>query len=464
MTNRPRVPSVVQAGSAALRVRLTARLSDESGIALVLALLIMLVLTIALTSTIFLTSASQRQASSSNAEQKALALAEEGLSNATSTLFSLADPRTGAVPSCGAAAGGTPTWCFQRVGTVWTLTGSGAVPNPAVAGGTLMRTVTKQFKLGASPIWQWNYSDATTGCMNVKNNATIGQPLYVRGNLCISNNAHFVGSALQVGGTLSIGNGGSVGSSGSPIAQAKLQGGCLPNAHPCTTADSVYATSISQTIDNLTKPPVDVAGWYQNAQPGPMHPCTSGSVPGGFDSNSSFDTSRASFALTPTTSYDCVVKSGSTTIGQLSWNATTNVLTIAGTIFFDGPIQISGTATYQGQATIYAAGAITFTNSSRLCGVTACDASWDPGTNLLVLVAGAASGTGMTLSNNAVYQGAAYVVSDYTAANNSINWGPVIAHQLDISNNSGFKPVTSVPPGAPGADTSLQEVPGSWAG
>ena len=62
------------------------RLRDESGIALVMALGIMLVLTIALATTIHFTSASARHANSSNAGQKAYALAEAGVNNAISVL------------------------------------------------------------------------------------------------------------------------------------------------------------------------------------------------------------------------------------------------------------------------------------------------------------------------------------------------------------------------------------------
>ena len=59
--------------------RALARLQDESGIALVMALGVMLVLAIVLTTTIFFTSASLRHANSSNAGQKAYAIAEAGL-------------------------------------------------------------------------------------------------------------------------------------------------------------------------------------------------------------------------------------------------------------------------------------------------------------------------------------------------------------------------------------------------
>jgi hypothetical protein len=87
------------------------------------------------------------------------------------------------------------------------------------------------------------------------------------------------------------------------------------------------------------------------------------------------------------------------------WDPTSHLLKITGEIFFDGPIQVSGTASYQGQGTIYAAGTITFSNNAQLCGVAACDATWDPGTNLVVLVAGASTGTGMHLQQRGVRAG-----------------------------------------------------------
>src|SRR5262245_13168285 len=80
-----RIPPASVAG-ASVRRRVLVRLGDESGIALVMALGIMLVLTIALATTIYLTSSSQRHANTTNAGQKAYALAEAGLNNATSVL------------------------------------------------------------------------------------------------------------------------------------------------------------------------------------------------------------------------------------------------------------------------------------------------------------------------------------------------------------------------------------------
>ena len=40
-------------------------------------------------------------------------------------------------------------------------------------------------------------------------------------------------------------------------------------------------------------------------------------------------------------------------------------------------------------------------------------ASWNTASNYLVLVAGNPTGTGLTIQNNAVFQGAAYVVANY---------------------------------------------------
>jgi Tfp pilus assembly protein PilX len=453
-----------------MRDQLVRRANDESGVALVMALGILLVLMIVVTTVIFFTSANSRHANTSQASQQAFELAEAGLNNASSVLFKASDPSASTAVPAGSTAlnGGTISWSGLLLGTIWTLTGTGTVTNPAVPGGTVTRTVTKQFSitLVPAPAWSFNYSDATTGCLTVSNNAVVTAPLYVRGNMCLSNNSHFTGSQLQVKGTLTVNNGASVGYSGTPIALAKLQGGCLSGPHTCTSGDSVYATSLTTTVDSITKPSVDLPGWYQNARPGPKHNCTTGSIAGGFDNDTTYNNSRGTFDLTPSSSYSCVVTSGATTIGQLTWDIVTHVLTVKGTIFFDGPIQVSSaTAAYQGQASIYSAGTITFINSARLCGVAACDGTWNPASNLIALVAGASSGTGLSITNNAVYQGVAYVVADYSLVNNAANWGPVIANHFDLSNNSGgFMPINGFPAGTPGTQWSVAEVPGSWNG
>src|SRR4051794_21015765 len=88
MQKLQRIASALSAEGARLPRRFLVRLSDERGIALIMVLGIMLVLTIALTTTIYLTSSSGRHASSSNAGQKAYALAEAGVNNAVAVLNS----------------------------------------------------------------------------------------------------------------------------------------------------------------------------------------------------------------------------------------------------------------------------------------------------------------------------------------------------------------------------------------
>ena len=72
--------------STATRARISARLRDESGVALILALTIMLILTIMLVSVIGFSSAGSRNAQHSNASEEAYALAEAGANNALAVL------------------------------------------------------------------------------------------------------------------------------------------------------------------------------------------------------------------------------------------------------------------------------------------------------------------------------------------------------------------------------------------
>ncbi len=87
---------------------------------------------------------------------------------------------------------------------------------------------------------------------------------------------------------------GGIGTSGSPLTTATIVGGCTggnPDPHPCSSTDNVYATTISQTTAPLTKPTVDLANAYATAQPGPLNNCTTGSMPGGFDNDTTMNRS-----------------------------------------------------------------------------------------------------------------------------------------------------------------------------
>jgi hypothetical protein len=461
-------------------------LRDESGVTLVMAVCILSVLMATGATLVFYANAGARSAEISTEDARALDLAEAGMNYARSVLWNASDPtNAGAVPASSLTLeGGTAAYSgtYNSGTQTWTLTGTGTYTNPA-GGAPISRTVSSDVIVvpgtgTASPVWSYNYSDATSGCLTIANNATFTAPLYVKGNLCVSNNAHFTGSSLHVGGTLTVGNNGSVGYSATPVPTVNVAGGCTggsPSPHPCVhgATDKVWDGNavITQTASTLTKPAVDLTYWYQNASPGPRNGCTVGSMPGGFDSGTGGtavppnpNRSRPTFNLTPSTAYSC-----QTATGQLSWApGSPGTLTINGTIFFDGNITMSNNANavYQGRATIYTSGSVTLSNNAKLCGISGCSASWNTSANYLLFVIGGPTGTTFTISNNAIYQGAAYVVSNYTLVNNAANWGPVVANQLSIANNSGsFIPLTSLPPGAPGYTAgvpTLQNVPDSY--
>jgi hypothetical protein len=329
------------------------------------------------------------------------------------------------------------------------------------------------------PAWFYNYSDTLSGCLRIEDDVRFDAPLYVRGSLCLEDDVRFSGSSLHVGGTFTAIDNASAGSATAPIPEVNVTGGCTggnPDPHPCVSgpADRVWDADgvITRNPTTLTKPSVDLTYWYVNASPGPRNPCTVGSVPGGFDSGTGGtavppnpNRSRPTFNLTPGSPYSCQTASG-----RLSWTpGNPGTLLVDGTIFFDGNIRMTDgvSAVYRGRATIYSSGSVTLTDAVRLCGIAGCTASWDASANYLVFVAGASSGTGFTLEDDAVFQGGAYVVSNYRLEDSSRNWGPVIANQFTVRDASRtfLIPPVSLPAGAPGITPgrlTLQNVPDSY--
>ena len=205
-----------------------------------------------------------------------------------------------------------------------------------------------------------------------------------------------------------------IGTAGTPISDAQIGGTCTYNgqpAHnPCTSTDHVYATTIENTPPNentdLVMPHPDFEYWFQNAKPGPKHFCTNAGnnfSPKQFDNDNSATSNDSlvfnddpALDMAPTTKdYDCQYVENGVLVGELGWNHTTHVLTVKGTIFFDGDVRFDNDGQvvhYQGRAIIYAAGAIEF--DALVCaggsGTSSCInnmSSWDPKKNYLVLYA-----------------------------------------------------------------------------
>ena len=165
-----------------------------------------------------------------------------------------------------------------------------------------------------------------------------------------------------------------IGTPGTPIQQANIGGTCTYNGNPahtpCTSADHVYAGTITRTAPGanpaLVMPQVDFNYWWANAEPGPKHPCTvsNGAVPA-FDNdagntNGPNDSIPVNGEMTPTNAdYDCQVWDNGVLKGELGWNHTTHVMTIFGTIFIDGNFRFDDDGEivhYQGKADIISGG------------------------------------------------------------------------------------------------------------
>ena len=255
----------------------------------------------------------------------------------------------------------------------------------------------------------------------------------------------------------------------SPLAnvqQVAVGGGCTygtnPEHAPCSAADKVFATTINQSPQGLSKPQIDMAYWYDNAKPGPKFPCNNpgGSFPGGFDNNSSYDNSVNDAAeVTPSnSSYTCQrIDAYGNIEGEISWNHTTQVMVIKGTIFRDGDFRFDDNGQishYQGRGIIYAAGDIEF--DELVCaGGTGNDScvtqaggmsNWDPSQNMMTILAGDDSefDQGSVFDQNPAtpsgLQGIIYAKDDCTVHENFHLSGPIICDVIGFPSASNGWP------------------------
>jgi len=469
-------------------------LGDERGLALPFALGVMVILS-ALTAGIFTyTTMNQGAAKRAQADQRAYGLAETGVSYAFATLQNAADPsNAGSVPSTTVAlTGGTVTYNGSLSGNTWTLTGTGTVSNPSGPyAGNVSRTASIQALVtttttGDTRPYDYLFVDQPTGCFTLTNTVTIEVALYVRGDLCLENNALISSPAVHVLGNVHVNSPqASVGTSSSLIPDFSITGSCYRNGTPTACSNSptsrVWASAYGTSPPIIPKPTADFPYWYANADLGPGDSCP---ALGNFDNDSTMNVSLGQINLTPSTAYDCYVGPVGAPTAQIKWTpgqtpSKPGTLKIKGTIFLDADVKWENLSLvqYDGIATIYTSGKLTLKNQTDVCGVVTCDEDWDPSTDFLTMVVGSmTSATDTTpdtvlVDNFTTFQGAIYAVNDYTQGNNTTIWGPVIAGNADISNSSLFKPLPGalggLPPGVPSDTvtvTKVQLVPGSYAG
>jgi Tfp pilus assembly protein PilX len=400
--------------------------------------------------------------------------------------------------------------------SVWTLYGKATVPNPTgPSASPIVKLMSAQVLVHAPVplnyqvgVWNTVYSPfgPTTGCdTSIGQGINISIPVYVGGNLCMGQNA-VITKPVYVGGYLWFQNKqGSIGSKTATINSAHVGGYCQVSSggqvNPCQSEPVPGPNSTNIWVNgapaNLTGPASDFAnitppqicwdgnqsactnnppgGWYTFASPGPTHPC--GAVIR-FDNGDGImnDTYQATpFNLTPTTSYTC-----QTGQGQLSWNATTRVLTVVGTIFFDGSVTMttsgntpitytgtgsSGACTNAGdcQAVIYASGDISI-NSEKLCASlnsqgNDCDwNNWDPNKKILIFASNGPNGISVGPSQTS-FEGGLYATNTVATGQSAVTEGPLISATKTVvlgqQFGGTFPPITILP-------FSIQQPPGAF--
>jgi Tfp pilus assembly protein PilX len=471
-------------------------LQSSDGIALPIALGVMVVVSIALVTVMAFSSSSERTAEFSSAQDRALALAEAAANHGASILATSPTPLdSAALPSSSSPQqvvleGGTAEYWGTLPGgsDTWTITGRSTVKNPT-RGADIRRTVTIRARVAstaANPAWNYLFSDDPTACLTFDSSVQIKQPVYSRGDLCMDSSAQVLSSAspVHVAGKINMLSSAWIGSAGSPLAVLNTGGGCRYGVSggwtpaPCGAAEHVYATTQSSTVPTVTKPPVNLQLWYEQAKPGPSQNCTTGSFPGGFDTgDGSMNRSLTSpVRLMPGSPYDCRVMAGASTLGRIAWSpGSPGTLTVQGTIFFDGDIvtESSDKGVYAGSGTIYASGRVEFDGSAQLCGAYdygggQCNwttGAWNPNTDVLYIVAGTSTDTiGFEINSSSMFQGGVYAVNDFHQDSSGKSQGPVIARRIDFDSSSGsnWTPFTFLPPGAPMEPPKL--VQEGWGG
>jgi len=466
------------------------RLRDERGIALPLALGVTLILSTLSAGIFMYVTSNQSSTERSRADQRAYGLAEAGLSYALSTLSSAPDPYDAAsVPETTVSLpGGQVSYSGSLSGSTWTLTGVATVANPTGPNvAAVVRTVSAQAEVTTSTVpdmrsWNYLFIDQPSGCVTLGNLVTLDLAIYVRGDLCMENNSQVWSPAVHVLGNLYVDGSAQIGSAQSPIEDFAATGDCHYAGTPvaCGPASRVYAATTGVLPPSIPKPVADLPTWYAGADLGPNSSCTTGSFPGGFDDDALLNVSLAEVNLTPDTAYDCQKVVDGETVARIRWQpGSPGTLTVQGTIYFDGNLSWSNLnlIQYDGRATIYASGQIRIKNRADLCGVPACDATWDPRVDLIVFVAGSlvSDTTSNSLSgdvgNHVNFQGAIFAVNDLEIDNNTTVWGPLITRSATISNSATLHappfPIDEYMLGMPTAMrtvTQVDRIEGSYAG
>jgi hypothetical protein len=481
-------------------MRLRQLLKRQDGITLIMAIGILGVLSVSGVTLIYYSGTNARSAQYSVQNGSAYDLAEAGIDEMMAVLSKPAN--NALMPDLLPETthdydGGTVTWSgtLNQLTQTWSVTSTGRIDNATQGASDVTRTLSAKIPVTPTltqplnnPAWNYIYATGTgQPCdMTVSNNVTGSSRLYVQGNLCLLNNVAVTQTSLLVHGNLDLSNNAQVGASTSMSTRVEtyIGGSCRYGggswATPCTgNQDSrriyskmnppSYVVGVNTAVPVIAAPTADVTAWYENSIPGPSLDCSTengarSGTPPTWDNDGVLNNSVPVFNLTPTSSYTCRVGPANSPTGELSWNATTKVLTVYGTMFIDGSIKLTNGAlnSYNGQATIYLSGTAYMNNNTRLCGGVSgsnCDFSfWNPNTEMLTFVAGgsgglAGTGNGILMDNSSQFQGGLFSSYAVRFANNARSDGPIVGSTMIFDNNVSndqFPTITTVPVGMPG--------------
>ena len=476
-----------------VRSRVDARLREERGIALVLALVVMGTLSVTIASVAMFTTSNETSSGRDRDTARALGAAEAGLNDALAVLTQQDSTGTQPIGSTLSSTtfsidGGTGTYSATKTsGLEWTISATGTSPSGRVTrklelklDGTQSTQSTQQ-----SPVYGYGFFvNATTGCTTIAGNSPVQVSVFVRNDLCLTGNAS-ISQPGATSNTLTVYVGGKYTATANPFVATSPQkvnsftavGGCTrQNSNViCSTSNQskVYANGYSSTPSAVTKPTANSAGVYASGNwKNPV--CSVGSFT--FDSDTTLNASLGSVDLLQSNSrpsFDCTVwsPSGTTKIGRLAWDSTSHVITIDGTILIDGGLSFSGqsSAKYTGFGSIYANGLVTTSGQAAICGPPAvpngssCTGNWDPAQGALSIV----GLNGWSMTGQSEFNVIAYVNGAFSATGGAVVTGPAITDTATLSGNGKFATVATVPPGTPGAASSVttttwRVLPGSW--
>jgi hypothetical protein len=476
---------------------------DESGVALVIAIVTMLVLGSLTSALLFSVAVNHRSAYQSANAERAFGLAEEGIAYAEGRLY--ASPQSDLTlsstlpsgdsthPAFDSGQGWTYSGVYASASRTWTITGTGTYLGMTrkVVVQVPINVVTSSLIHDDTSVYAYMFADSPScSSVSLSGNGAVTVPLYSNGCVNLMDHTQFDGNDLEVGGNLNFGPNAGVGQRTQHIGTMNVVGICTGNGISASCGDGntnpIYANSIGHTLTppNLHLPAINL----QEQNP----TCGAGStnVPAGFfDTDSTLNNPTRAINLFPSGApYDCKLSDGD----EIIWDGVRNfTINGVGPFYFDGSLSMAGTqqVIYRGFATLFFSGTFTMSGQAWLCGYSgvtttttghgnnqstsySCNSQWDPaGTrtgvkNELIFVAGCYADSTMSTSHEVTYAGSGrYCVDltgqntlqvgsvmnqDYHSGGQATNYGPVVAETLTVAGNPGqLLPLSVLPAGAP---------------